>query len=141
MAEKKNNFQKEGADEGEIKKPKREPLAAVKGMYEILPAEAPWWDKFEMAARQTARFYGFKRIETGVVENADLFIRTVGEESEIVSKEMFYLKEGKGKWVLRPEGTAPAARASSALAPAGQNTATRTVLPVPAGSTVEPRTC
>src|SRR3989338_5232365 len=77
-------------------------IQAVKGIYEILPAEAPWREKFENTVKRMAEFYDFKRIETGIIENADLFTRAIGEGTDIVNKEMFYLKSTHGdRWVLR----------------------------------------
>jgi len=90
-------------------KKKRETFQSVKGIREILPEEEFWWDKFEKAVKKTAQFYNFRRIETGIVEQAGLFEKSLGDE--VVNKEMFFLKSGGGKWVLRPEGTAPTARA------------------------------
>lgn len=104
--EKKDSKPAEGA-----KKSKRETWQSVKGIYEILPSEAPWWEKVYAVVRNTAQFYSFERIETGIVEQAGLFERAVGEDSDVVSKEMFFIKSRTHRWVLRPEGTAPVARA------------------------------
>lgn len=94
-------------------KSKRPPtIHSVKGVYEILPSEAPFWERTETVIKNTARFYNFKRLETGLIESADLFIRTAGADSDIVNKELFTVRSGRtDKWVLRPEGTAPMARA------------------------------
>lgn len=89
----------------------RQTFQSVKGVYEILPAEAPFWNKLEDVVKKTAQFYNFEKIETGIIEQADLFSKSSGEGSDLVNKEMFYLKSGNGKLVLRPEGTASVARA------------------------------
>ncbi|MFA5172831.1 MAG: histidine--tRNA ligase [Candidatus Paceibacterota bacterium] len=104
---------KEGETEKKGKKA-RQTFQSVKGIYEILPEEWVWREKFEAMVKGVAHFYDFKRIETGIIENADLFTRSVGEGTDIVKKEMFFLKSGGShgdKWVLRPEGTASVARA------------------------------
>lgn len=82
-----------------------------RGMHDILPRDQVWWDKILKTGRDTAEFYNFLKIETPLVENADLFVRAVGSDTDIVSKEMFYIKSGGAdKFVLRPEGTASIAR-------------------------------
>lgn len=82
-----------------------------RGMHDILPRDQIWWDKILKTGKDTAEFYNFLKIETPVVENADLFVRAVGTDTDIVSKEMFYIKSGGAdKFVLRPEGTAAIAR-------------------------------
>ena len=90
---------------------KRETFQSVKGIYEILPEESLWWDKIYSVVKDVAKFYTFKRIETGIVENGALFQRAVGEDNEVVQKEMFYLKSKGHNWVLRPENTASIVRA------------------------------
>ncbi len=97
--------------EKEQKKNKKPAFVAVKGIYEIMPAEFPWWDRFLEVAEGVSKFYNFERIETGIVENADLFLRSAGGEGTDVHKEMFFIKSNKDKWVLRPEATASVARA------------------------------
>lgn len=94
---------------------KREGKAAFfqspKGMHDILPADWPMWEKIYKIAREIAEFYNFSRIETPILENVDLFIRGVGEVTDIVEKEMFVLKtKGGDKLALRPEITAPVVR-------------------------------
>lgn len=87
-------------------------LQAPKGMHDILPEDAWYWDRVEQAVKDTASFYGFDRIETPILENADLFIRGVGETTDIVEKEMYVLKtRGGDHLALRPEMTAPVMRA------------------------------
>lgn len=82
-------------------------LQSPRGMHDILPAAMPLWTKIEEAAREIAEFYGFQRIETPMLESAELFERGVGEETDIVQKEMYTLRtKGSGKLALRPEYTA-----------------------------------
>lgn len=87
-------------------------LHAPRGMHDVLPGDQPWWDKIRKTAEDLASFYNYRRIDTPILEHANLFLRTVGEESDIVQKEMFLLKtKGGDTLALRPEGTAPIARA------------------------------
>lgn len=96
-------------------------MSSPKGTYDITPAEDaknPWrrskhWDAVESAARETARLYGCQRIRTPIFEHLELFTRSVGESSDIVSKEMYAFEDRSGrKLALRPEGTASAVRAA-----------------------------
>ncbi|MDP3947288.1 MAG: histidine--tRNA ligase [bacterium] len=85
---------------------------APKGMHDILPNDEAVWERVMKAAREVADDYNFSRIETPILEHAEVFLRTLGESSDIVGKEMFMLKtRGSDRLVLRPEGTAPIARA------------------------------
>ena len=88
---------------------KNKKIQTAKGMHDILPPEGERILAFFDIAKELAQNFGFNYIETPIIEEADLFIRTVGKETDIVNKEMFYL-QGK-KYVLRPEGTAPVVRA------------------------------
>lgn len=83
-----------------------------RGMHDVLPAEWPWRERISRAARELADFYNFSRIETPVVESAKLFERGIGEETDLIEKEMFTLRtKGGDLLALRPEGTAPVVRA------------------------------
>ncbi|NGX31528.1 MAG: Histidine--tRNA ligase [Chlamydiae bacterium] len=92
---------------------------APKGTYDILPnnPKEEWkssfvWQQLEQTAKQIAFSYGFEEIRTPIFESLDLFSRSVGESSDIVSKEMYTFEDrAKRKLALRPEGTACAARA------------------------------
>jgi len=85
---------------------------APKGMHDILPSEQPYWERIESAVKELARFYNFSRIETPILESADLFRRTTGEESDIVQKEMYTLRtKGGDVLALRPELTPGISRA------------------------------
>ena len=92
------------------KKPKFD-LHTPKGMHDILPEDQPYWERILKLGRDIAEFYNFQKIETPVLEDMEVFQKTLGEESDIVAKEMFVIKGGgKDTYVLRPEGTAAIAR-------------------------------
>lgn len=87
-------------------------LKTPKGMHDILPADQKHWERLRRAASETSAFYGFERIDTPIVEAADLFVRSVGEETDIVTKELYSFKtKGGDELALRPEGTAGVVRA------------------------------
>jgi histidyl-tRNA synthetase len=83
-----------------------------RGMHDLLPVDAPYWEKIENAARELAKSYGFSRLDPPVLEFADLYNKTAGDESDIVEKEMYTLKtKGGDVLALRPEFTAGFCRA------------------------------
>ncbi len=85
---------------------------APRGTQDILPGEQPYWRYIQDTAEAVARLYGYGRIDTPVFEEAGLFVRTVGEGTDIVEKEMYTFTDlGGGQMTLRPEGTAPVCRA------------------------------
>jgi len=89
----------------------RPALQSPKGMHDILPVDQPLWEKVRGKARTIAGLYSFLRIDTPIVEKAEIFEHGIGQETEIVEKQMFYLKtRGADKLVLQPEGTAPIIR-------------------------------
>ncbi len=91
---------------------KKQPIVAPKGTFDILPQDFPYWDRLEEAIKKVAASYGFKRIETPIIEHTDLFVRGVGNFTDIVGKEMYSFKtKGDDELSLRPEGTAPVIRA------------------------------
>ncbi len=91
---------------------KKQTLQAPKGMNDILPADRPYWDFIFSKAQGILNWYGFERIDTPIVENTGLFIDSVGRGTDIVDKEMYAFKtKGGDELALRPEGTAPVARA------------------------------
>ncbi|MBI2035306.1 MAG: histidine--tRNA ligase [Candidatus Liptonbacteria bacterium] len=93
------------------KKQKKFQFQSPKGMHDILPADQPWWDKIRKVSRDTAEFYNFLRIDTPMMEDQDLFTIAVGTDTDIIEKEMFYVKSrGKDRYALRPECTAAIAR-------------------------------
>ena len=93
-------------------------IKTVRGMHDILPPESEAWNTLESAVRDVFRVYNFHEIRTPVVEDLQLFQRGVGEETDIVSKEMFTWEDRaraqseKGQSLaLRPENTAGVVRA------------------------------
>jgi len=88
-----------------------DPLRAVKGMNDILPQECAQWQRLEAAFRRAFALYGFREVRTPLVEPTRLFVRAVGEGTDIVEKEMYSFKFHDEDLTIRPEGTAGAARA------------------------------
>jgi len=84
---------------------------AVKGMNDILPGEVERWQRLERAFRRTVELYGYAEVRTPILESLDLFVRSTGETTEIVEKQMFELERSGERLALRPEGTPGAARA------------------------------
>lgn len=86
---------------------------AVKGMNDILPSEMPKWLRVEETARSHFALYGYAEIRTPIVEQASLFQRGVGEETDIVKKEMYTFDDRDETSIsLRPEATASTIRAA-----------------------------
>ncbi len=83
----------------------------VPGTKDILPAEAASWQKIEEAARNIFSLYNYREIRSPLIEEVSLFSRSLGQSSEIVQKQMFVIKNKEDTYALRPEGTAPIARA------------------------------
>jgi len=89
-----------------------ETLQAPKGMADLLPAETARWQHVEAAARELFRRYGYGELRTPIAEHTELFLRGVGEGTDVVSKEMYTFEDRGGRSLsLRPEGTAGAVRA------------------------------
>ena len=87
-------------------------ITALRGMHDVMPPESHLWNEIENAAHRVFSMYGFEEVRTPVVEATDLFIRTVGETTAIVEKEMYSFQDRNGEPVsLRPEGTASIVRA------------------------------
>jgi histidyl-tRNA synthetase len=83
-----------------------------RGTYDLLPEEAALRRRIVAEARALAEGAGFGQIETPVFEDSELFVRTVGEATDIVSKEMYTFEDrSERSLTLRPEGTAPVCRA------------------------------
>lgn len=83
----------------------------VKGMHDLV-GKAPAFAFVEEKAREVFSLYGYDEVRTPIVEETELFVRGVGEGSEIVGKQMYTFDDKKGRSLtLRPEGTAPVARA------------------------------
>lgn len=86
---------------------------SIKGFYDILPETTPLWFKLEDTARHVLGQYGYKNIRMPLVEPTELFVRSVGEHTDIVEKEMYAWEDALNgdKLTLRPEGTAGCVRA------------------------------
>jgi histidyl-tRNA synthetase len=87
-------------------------ISGVRGMNDILWPEIEVWHALEAAARDVFRRFGYQEARTPVVEDTALFVRSVGEATDIVGKEMYTFEDKGGRSLsLRPEGTAPLVRA------------------------------
>ena len=89
-------------------------LQAVKGMNDILPPESARWEWLEDRLRALMRRYGYQNIRTPIVEPTPLFVRGLGEVTDIVEKEMYSFEDSMNgdKLTLRPENTAGVVRAA-----------------------------
>lgn len=87
-------------------------IKVPKGTQDILPEDISKWYYIENVIKETLNKYGYKEIRTPLFEYTDLFVRGIGESTDIVTKEMFTFPDRKGRSLtLRPEGTAPVVRA------------------------------
>ncbi len=87
-------------------------IRAVKGTRDILPPSSSVWNRVEAAAREVFEAYNYSEIRTPIFEETRLFARSVGEETDIVSKEMYTFEDRDGtSLTLRPEATASVMRA------------------------------
>lgn len=86
---------------------------SIKGMKDVLPSESPKWIFFEKIIVDWMRKYGYDQIRTPILENTNLFIRSIGEATDIVEKEMYSFVDSLNKdaLTLRPEGTVACLRA------------------------------
>jgi len=84
----------------------------LKGLQDIFPPEISAWHHIEDRARTIFKHYGYREIRLPIMESTDLFIRSIGETSDIVEKEMYTFQDkGNRSVTLRPEGTASFVRA------------------------------
>ena len=87
-------------------------IKAVRGVHDILPADAPRWQRVEAVARQVFEAYGYREIRPPLFERTELFARGIGEVTDIVQKEMYTFEDRSGESLtLRPEATASVLRA------------------------------
>lgn len=87
-------------------------IKAIRGMNDILPAQTPLWQYLEQNTRAVLSSYGYSEIRTPIVEQTELFCRSIGEVTDIVEKEMYTFDDRNGESLtLRPEGTASCVRA------------------------------
>ncbi len=86
-------------------------IRSIRGTHDILPGSVELWQKIELTARQLFERYGYAEIRVPILEETELFNRSIGAETDIVRKEMYTLTDSKGKkTTLRPEGTASVVR-------------------------------
>ena len=85
---------------------------APRGTEDVLPDQAHLWQFVERTFAELVRRYGYREIRTPSFEDKDLFVRSSGETSDVVSKQMYdFVDKGGREIALKPEGTAPAMRA------------------------------
>ena len=88
-------------------------IRAIRGMSDILPGETPYWQFLEKTVSRLFTSYGYGEIRLPVVEQTELFKRSIGEVTDIVEKEMYTFDDRNGEsMTLRPEGTAGCVRAA-----------------------------
>ncbi len=111
-ATKKAPVKKSVKEEKETPKRKIKTPELLRGFRDILPEEQKYWDAVRSKVREIANSYSFKRLITPVLEEENLFVRTVGKQTDIVEKELYKFELlGGEKAALRPEFTAGFARA------------------------------
>ncbi len=87
-------------------------IKALRGTYDILPPDSDLWETVEQQARELFACYGYGEIRTPAFERTELFVRSIGEVTDIVEKEMYTFQDRKGRSLtLRPEETACVVRA------------------------------
>ncbi len=85
---------------------------APRGTHDILPSEQPMWRRVFGEVERLCALYGYRRIDTPGIEDTELFVRTSGQGSDVVQKEMYTFQDRGGRSLtLRPEATAPICRA------------------------------
>jgi histidyl-tRNA synthetase len=89
-------------------------IAAVRGMNDLLPAQSPMWEWFEARVADWVRSYGYQQIRTPILEHTELFVRGIGEVTDIVEHEMYSFEDrsNQERLTLRPEFTAGTVRAA-----------------------------
>lgn len=84
---------------------------ALKGMQDIFSPDIYIWQKVEEVAKDVFSVYGFQELRAPIIESTDIFVRSIGETTDIVEKEMYTFSDKAGRHItLRPEGTAPVVR-------------------------------
>ena len=86
-------------------------LKAPLGTEDILPVQAALWQRLEAIAREVFARWGYGEIRTPILEFTSLFVRSIGEATDVVEKEMYVIGEGDDSLALRPEATASVVRA------------------------------
>ncbi|MFZ5907407.1 MAG: histidine--tRNA ligase [Nitrospirota bacterium] len=84
---------------------------ALKGIHDIFPPDIAIWQHIEQVAAGVFTVFGFQEIRAPIIESTDIFVRSIGETTDIVEKEMYTFTDKAGRRItLRPEGTAPVVR-------------------------------
>ncbi len=86
-------------------------LSCPRGTDDLLPEDLPALDHIFGSFRSTMDLFGYREIRTPLFEETSLFVRSLGDESDVVEKEMFTVQRGDTNVTFRPEGTAPVVRA------------------------------
>jgi histidyl-tRNA synthetase len=87
-------------------------IQAIRGMHDVLPEESPRWQWVERVFREVSERFGYEEIRPPLVEAAQLYVRSIGESTDIVGKEMYVFTDRAGEELaLRPELTAGVVRA------------------------------
>src|SRR3989344_2339655 len=103
---------RKAAAPAEASEKKLKTYALLRGMHDVLPREEKYWKSFYHTAENLAEHFQFSRIETPLLEEANLFIRSIGKGTDVVDKEMYVFEDRDGnKVTLRPEETASVVRA------------------------------
>jgi histidyl-tRNA synthetase len=87
------------------------PIRAIKGMNDVLPDDVGRWQRVERIYARTMGLHGFREVRTPLLEPTPLFVRAMGETTDVVEKEMYAFEHHGDAIALRPEGTAGAVRA------------------------------
>ena len=88
-------------------------IQAIRGMEDVLPEQSALWEELEDACRDVFRQYGYRNMRVPIVEYTALFVRGLGEVTDIVEKEMYVFEDRNGeKLALRPEATAGIVRSA-----------------------------
>jgi histidyl-tRNA synthetase len=103
-----------GARPAPTRAPKPAAPQAVRGMNDVLPDEAALWERFEDAVRRVFSLYGYRNLRVPIVEPTPLFVRAIGEVTDVVEKEMYTFEDKLSgeSLTLRPEATAGIVRAA-----------------------------
>ena len=89
-------------------------VQSIRGMNDLLPGQIETWQRVEAAVREVSCRYGYREIRTPIVERTELFRRSIGEQTDIVEKEMYTFTDNNGdSLTLRPEATASCVRAGN----------------------------
>ncbi|HAU42995.1 MAG TPA: histidine--tRNA ligase, partial [Gammaproteobacteria bacterium] len=89
-------------------------VQSIRGMNDLLPGQIETWQRVEAVVREVSCRYGYREIRTPIVERTELFRRSIGEQTDIVEKEMYTFTDNNGdSLTLRPEATASCVRAGN----------------------------